>query len=304
MIYRVRHVTEYLYDDPVPTSHHELHLLPRGAPGQTILAESLVTNPAPAVRRDRIDWFGNHATHLAVHERHSRLDVATDLRIDLEPRLALDDSTPWEVVRDAFSHASEPDQRAAIEYLLPSPRVAPSAPAHALALKAFSPGRPIGEAARALTHLIHDEFTYDPVATDVATAVDDVLEHRRGVCQDFAHVAIACLRSLGLAARYVSGYLVTNPAAEDALVGADASHAWLAVRLAHGGWLDLDPTNNIVPSDRHLTIAVGRDFGDVTPMRGVILGGGRHDLRVGVDVTRIFPEIAESNLGGSNGSPE
>ena len=289
MIYRVRHVTEYVYGDAVPTSHHELHLLPRSVPGQTVLAESLLATPAPAIRRDRVDWFGNRATHLAFHDRHTRLEVATELRIDLEPVPAPDDATPWEAARDALPRATDAESRAAIEYTLPSPRVAPSEAARALALQAFTPGRGIAEAARALTKLIHDEFTYDPAATDVATSVDEVLEHGRGVCQDFAHVAIACLRSLGLAARYVSGYLVTHPAAEDVLVGADASHAWLALRLSTGAWLDLDPTNDVVPSDRHLTIAIGRDFGDVTPMRGVILGGGRHDLRVGVDVTPLTP---------------
>jgi transglutaminase-like putative cysteine protease len=289
VIYRVRHVTEYLYSEPVPTSHHELHLLPRARLGQIVLAESLVTNPAPAVRRDRLDWFGNRSTHLAFHERHKRLEVATDLRIDLDPPPAPADDTPWEATRDQLQAATDPDARAAIEFRLRSPRAAPSAAARELAMRVFAPGVPLATAARALTRLIHDEFTYDPEATDVATSVDEVLKHGRGVCQDFAHVQIACLRSLGLAARYVSGYLVTRPTGEENFVGADASHAWLSVRLANGAWLDLDPTNDVVPSDRHIEIAIGRDFGDVTPMRGVILGGGRHDLRVGVDVSSLVP---------------
>jgi transglutaminase-like putative cysteine protease len=287
MIYRVRHLTEYLYSDPVPTSHHELHLLPRARDGQTVLAESLVTDPAPAVRRDRLDWFGNRSTHLAFHERHTRLEVATDLRIDVHPGPTPSDDTPWEITRDQLPAAANAEARGAIEYTLASARAAPSAAARELALRVFAPGVPLATAARALTRLIHDEFTYDPEATDVATSVDEVLKHGRGVCQDFAHVQIACLRALGLAARYVSGYLVTRPTAEEDFVGADASHAWLSVRLASGAWLDLDPTNDVIPSDRHIAIAIGRDFGDVTPMRGVILGGGKHQLHVGVDVSPV-----------------
>jgi transglutaminase-like putative cysteine protease len=284
VIYRVRHVTEYSYLESVPTSHHDLHLLPRAVPGQTVRAESLTVSPTPALRRDRFDWFGNRATHLAIHERHSRLAVTSDLEIDVSPPPAPTSDAPWEAARDAVRAGVDADARAAVEYVLPSPRAAASAVARELAEPLFPPGRPLIEAAQALMHVIHKEFTYDSAATDVSTSVDEVLSQGRGVCQDFAHVQIACLRALGLPARYVSGYLVTRPNGEPRLIGADASHAWLAVRLADGIWLNLDPTNDVVPSHRHVTIAWGRDFGDVTPMRGVILGGGRHDLHVGVDV--------------------
>src|SRR6185369_9048830 len=169
-----------------------------------------------------------------------------------------------------------------------SPRIGPSPAAREFAEPSFTPDRPLVEAARELMHRIHKEFKYDTAATDVATSVDEVLRGRRGVCQDFAHVMLACLRGFGLAARYVSGYLVTNHVADEAtLVGADASHAWVSVRLPGGVWLDLDPTNDVIPTDRHIAIAHGRDFGDVTPMRGVLLGGGRHELIVGVDVSPI-----------------
>ena len=291
MSYRVRHVTEYMYSDAVSTSHHELHLRPRATPGQTVRDETLTVTPEPAVRRDRVDWFGNVATHLAIHSRHTRLAVTSTFVVDIAREPPPDDDVSWEVVRDWLRAGADAEARTTVEMALPSPRARPSATAHAFAAPSFPPGRPLAEAARDLMHRIHAGFTYDPAATDVATSVDDVLRGRRGVCQDFAHVQLACLRALGLAACYVSGYLVTNhaqPAAdEQALVGADASHAWVSVRLAGGAWLDLDPTNDVVATDRHIVIAVGRDFGDVTPMRGVLLGGGRHELIVGVDVTPV-----------------
>jgi transglutaminase-like putative cysteine protease len=288
VIYRVRHVTEYLYSEAVPTSHHEVHLLPRASAGQTVRAEALVVSPTPALRRDRVDWFGNRATHLAIHERHTRLAVSSELELEVVAPAPPADGGSWEAARDAVRAGADPVARAAVEFVLPSPRVTLSPAARALAAPVFAPGRPLAEAARALTRLIHQEFTYDPAATDVSTSVDEVLKKGRGVCQDYAHVQIACLRALGIPARYVSGYLVTRPqGGEPRLVGADASHAWLSVRLPGGAWLDLDPTNDVVPSDRHIVVAHGRDFGDVTPMRGVILGGGRHDLRVGVDVVPV-----------------
>jgi len=288
MSYRVRHVTEYMYSDAVSTSHHELHLLPREAPGQIVRDEALTITPEPAVRRDRTDWFGNPSTHLAIHARHTRLAVTSTFVVDITREPPPDDRGTWEAARDWVRAGADAEARAAIEMALPSPRVTPSAAARAFAEPSFTPGRPLAEAARDLMHRIHTDFAYDPVATDVATPVDDVLRGRRGVCQDFAHVMLACLRAFGLAARYVSGYLVTNHAPnEQTLVGADASHAWVSVRLPGGEWLDLDPTNDVIPTDRHIVVAIGRDFGDVTPMRGVLLGGGRHELIVGVDVSPV-----------------
>jgi transglutaminase-like putative cysteine protease len=288
MIYRVRHLTEYVYSEAVTTSHHELHLLARAAPGQTIYAERLEVTPEPAVRRDRTDWFGNRCTHLAIHERHTRLAVTSLLTLEVKapPPATSDDERPWESARDWARAAESPDARAAIDFVLPSPRIAVVPGALELATPSFAAGRPLFDAVRDLTRRIHEEFSYDTAATDVSTSVEEVLNKGRGVCQDFAHVQIACLRALGIPARYVSGYLVTTRAeGAQRLVGADASHAWVSVRMPGGRWVDFDPTNDVVPSDRHLTIAYGRDFGDVTPMRGVLLGGGRHQLRVGVDVT-------------------
>ncbi len=287
MIYAVRHVTEYGYSETVSTSHHDLHLLPRSVPGQTVRSELLTASPPAAVRRDRYDWFGNRVTHLAIHERHNRLTVTSNLNIEVLRPPPPEDDGAWELGRDWVREAADGEARAALELVLPSPRVTVSAAALAYAAPSFPAGRPLAEAARELMTRIHHEFVYDQTATDVSTPVDTVLKNRRGVCQDFAHVQLACLRALGLPALYVSGYLVTRPDGGPRLVGTDASHAWLSVRLPDGGWLDLDPTNDVVPGDRHITIAHGRDFGDVTPMRGVILGGGRHELRVGVDVARI-----------------
>jgi transglutaminase-like putative cysteine protease len=288
MKYRVRHVTEYMYSEAVTTSHHELHLRPRETPGQTVDDESLTISPDPALRRDRVDWFGNPATHLAIHSRHTRLAVTSTFVVDIAREPPPNDNGTWEAARDWVRAGADAEARAALEMALPSSRAIPSAAARAFAEPSFTPGRPLADAARDLTHRIHAEFTYDPAATDVATSVDEVLRGRRGVCQDFAHVQLACLRAFGLAARYVSGYLVTHHAPDEkTLIGADASHAWISVQLPGGEWLDLDPTNDVVPTDRHIVIAVGRDFGDVTPMRGVLLGGGRHELIVGVDVSPV-----------------
>lgn len=286
MIYRVRHVTEYVYSEPVTTSHHELHLFPRPTPNQAVHAERLEVTPMPALRRERLDWFGNRVTHLAIHERHMRLAATSLLTLEVTAPAPVEpaDDRPWEIARDEVRAATSPEARSAMELVIPSPRVAVPADARDLASPSFPAGRPLYEAVRDLTRRIHAQFGYDTGATDVSTPVEDVLRKGRGVCQDFAHVQIACLRALGIPARYVSGYLVTRPSGEPRMVGADASHAWLAVRLPGGRWVDFDPTNDVVPSDRHLTIAYGRDFGDVTPMRGVLLGGGRHQLTVGVDV--------------------
>jgi transglutaminase-like putative cysteine protease len=292
MSYRVRHVTEYMYSDAVSTSHHELHLRPRATSGQFVTDESLTVSPEPALRRERVDWFGNPATHLAIHSRHTRLAVTSTFIVDINREPPPEDDGSWESARDWVRAGADAEARATIEMSMPSPRVLPSDAARAFAEPSFTSDRPLAEAASDLMHRIHREFKYDPVATDVATPVDEVLRIRRGVCQDFAHVQLACLRAFGLAARYVSGYLVTHRAGantgnDPTLLGADASHAWVSVRLPGGAWLDLDPTNDVIPTDRHIVVAVGRDFGDVTPMRGVLLGGGRHELIVGVDVSPL-----------------
>jgi transglutaminase-like putative cysteine protease len=288
VIHHVVHVTEYLYSERVSTSHHDLHLLPRATPEQSCLGEELEIAPAPATRRNRIDDFGNRCTYVEIHEPHNNLRVTSRADVDVAPPAPLPaTSAPWESVRDVVRAGAGVEARAARAFAFPSPYVPAStwAAAREYALPSFAAGRPVVEAARALTTRLHADFAYDGRATTIATPVDEVLRLRRGVCQDFAHVQIACLRALGVPARYVSGYLVTRPPpGKPRLVGADASHAWLAVFVPDHGWLPLDPTNDVVPGEQHVTVAWGRDYSDVTPVRGVIMGGGRHDLWVSVDV--------------------
>jgi transglutaminase-like putative cysteine protease len=288
VIHHVVHVTEYLYSERVSTSHHDLHLLPRATPGQACLREELEISPAPATRRERTDDFGNRCTYVEIHEPHNNLRVTSRADVEVAPPLPLPPtSASWESVRDAVRAGADAESRAARAFAFASPNVpTPAAGVRAYALPSFAPGRGVVEAARELTTRIHADFVYDSRATTIATPVDEVLRLRRGVCQDFAHVQLACLRALGLPARYVSGYLVTQPPpGKPRLVGADASHAWLSVFVPEHGWLPLDPTNDLVPGEQHVTVAWGRDYSDVTPVRGVIMGGGRHDLWVSVDVT-------------------
>jgi transglutaminase-like putative cysteine protease len=296
VIYSISHLTEYLYGAPVSSSHHLLHLLPRALDRQVNRWEELSIEPAPARQRDRVDYFGNRATHLEILEPHRRLAVLSRSEIELlpspRPRMPVDPggSPPWELVRDQIRQVRAPDQIQVYELVFASPHVALSAGVAEFAARSFPRGRPLVDAAIDLMHRIHAEFIYDGEATNVSTPVDEVLSHRRGVCQDFAHLALACLRVMGLAGRYVSGYLVTAVPGQPRLVGADASHAWVQVYWPGGGWIDLDPTNDVVPTDKHITVAYGRDFGDVTPLQGVIMGGGRHDLRVVVDVSPVMSD--------------
>ncbi|HVZ72468.1 MAG TPA: transglutaminase family protein [Polyangia bacterium] len=291
MKHHVVHITEYLYSERVSTSHHGLHLLMRDTPEQKRLSEELDVSPAPAMRRERLDDFGNRTTYVEILEPHTNLRITATSDVEVAPRGPLPATSPsWESVRDAARAGADEEAREARGYSFASPHVPFSSSARALAAASFTPGRPILEAARELTKRLHDTFVYDSRATTIATPVDEVVRLGRGVCQDFAHVQIAGLRALGIPARYVSGYLVTKPPpGKPRLVGADASHAWLAVWAPGLGWTPFDPTNDLVPGEQHITVAWGRDFSDVTPVRGVIMGGGRHDLWVSVDVAPAPP---------------
>ena len=282
MNYRVRHLTEYSYTEPVSVSRHVLHLAPRLQPRQRSRDFRLTIDPVPAVLTERLDYFGNTATFGAIQQPHQQLNVLAESEIEIlaapAPVAAL--TLPWEDAAAAARDEFEPCQ-----FTFESPFVRTATKFADYARQSFTPRRPLLPALVELTARIHKEFIYDPRATTVATPVAEFFQKRRGVCQDFAHVEIACLRSLGLAARYVSGYLQTNPApGQTRLVGADASHAWVALYCLGDGWIDADPTNNSLPALQHLTLAWGRDYGDVTPIRGVILGGGRHRLHVAVTV--------------------
>jgi transglutaminase-like putative cysteine protease len=290
MKYAVRHLTEYTYADPVSLSHHLVHLSPRADNGQVAGKRELAITPSPAFRRERIDAFGNRVTYFTIEEPHRRLSVEALCDVEVPPaeRAPLLFPVSWEVVRDRLPAARRADALEAYSYTFDSPQVRGSRALAAYAEPSFPAGRPFLEAVMDLTRRIHDEFVYDPRATTIATPVAQVLEARRGVCQDFAHLQLGCLRALGLPARYVSGYLLTRPPPGRArLVGADASHAWISVHLPDFGWVDFDPTNGLMPGEQHVVVACGRDFADVTPVRGVIMGGGAHELRVEVDVTPI-----------------
>jgi transglutaminase-like putative cysteine protease len=285
---RVEHRTLYRYSDVVTTSHHEARLSPRDSEAQRTLHHEIVVEPTPEARRRRFDYFGNRALHFSLCEPHRSLEVVARSVIDLFPLRPppLSASMPWEGVRELVATDHKRDTLDAFAMVLPSPLVPSVEGVFEYAQPSFWPGRPVLEAVRELVARIHAEFAYDPRATEITTPLADVLRDKRGVCQDFAHFAIACLRAHGLPGRYVSGYLLTRPPpGKPKLVGTDASHAWFATFVPEYGWVDFDPTNDLIPEGEHVTAAYGRDFSDVTPIRGVILGGGgAHQLSVAVDV--------------------
>lgn len=284
---RVVHRTTYGYGEPVTTSHHEARLAPRPSEHQRTIAHELDIRPLPAVRKRHYDYFGNRTTHFAFSEPHRSLDIKATSIVDVIPPKLPDfaRSAAWEEVRDRLRADRRRDGLDACQMTFESPFISLFPELAAYAAESFTPGRPLLEAARDLTRRIHADFVYDPLATEVSTPLAQVLSQRHGVCQDFAHLMIGCLRTHGLAARYVSGYLLSHPPpGQPRLVGADASHAWIATWVPNEGWIDFDPTNDLIPGAEHVTVAYGRDFGDVAPVRGVILGGGQHSLRVAVDV--------------------
>lgn len=287
MNYRLTHRTVYEYSEPVTISHHAARLEPRADTGQAVEEFRLDIEPEPAVRTMRRDFFGNAVCVFSVQRLHRRLELTAAARVRLEPALppAAEQSPAWDEVAARFRGVVAEEELEAQQHVFDSPQVVCSVELAAYAARSFPAGRPLLEGARALTARIHAEFAYEPGVTTVTTPVAEVLERRRGVCQDFTHLALGCLRSLGLPARYVSGYLHTRRGPEAArLVGADATHAWFAVYCPGYGWVDFDPTNDLMPDFEHITLAVGRDFQDVSPVSGIIVGGGRHEVRVAVDV--------------------
>jgi transglutaminase-like putative cysteine protease len=290
MLYDVRHKTTFVYEQSVSVSHHVLHLMPRGGNRQQRLNFTLNVDPEPSQESENQDYFGNNVHHLTMQVPHERLVVESNSRVDVQPRLAaidLENSASWDDVaarlKNADADAFEPQP-----FLFDSPYIAMSNDVRKYAQPSFASGRPILAAAMDLTSRIFNEFEYQGGVSDISTPVRQVLKMRKGVCQDFAHLQIACLRSLGLAARYVSGYLLTHPPpGKKKLVGSDASHAWLSVWAGDLGWVDFDPTNNVIPDHEHITVGWGRDYGDVSPVNGFITGGGAHELLVSVDVSAV-----------------
>jgi transglutaminase-like putative cysteine protease len=290
MEFAVRHRTLYRYLQDVSYSRHVLHMKPRATPTQTLSNYLLSITPAPAGCIDRLDSFGNAAAWLSVDEPHAALEIIAEgrVRVAPAPQRTPGESMPWEEVRAALETPKSEDALDAVQYIFDSGLTAYRADFPGFARASFDPGRPVLEGAIDLMGRIHAEFRYDTTVTDAATPVDRAFEIRAGVCQDLAHVGIAALRSLGLAARYVSGYLMTRPPpGQPRLLGADASHAWFAVWAPPFGWVDLDPTNNLMPGEEHITLAWGRDYRDVAPIHGVVTGGADHAIEVGVDVVPV-----------------
>ena len=290
MIYRIVHRTTYKYKYPVSVGNHVACLKPRSLPRHRLTQNELHIKPNPATITERVDYFGNHLCFFTVEEPHDELVVEARSEVVLEENVTAwpQQSAPWEEVTRTLQEDHHPATLEAYQFRFESPRIRLRSEFAAYALQSFTDRRPMHEALLDLTARIHTDFRFEPKATTVRTPVEVVFQKRRGVCQDFAHVQIACLRSIHLSARYVSGYLRTYPPpGHPRLVGADASHAWVSAYCPGIGWLDVDPTNNVAPSDGHVTIAWGRDFGDVSPLRGLILGGGVHTLKVAVDLETI-----------------
>lgn len=287
MLYEVSHETRFQYSSAVSISHQLLKLKPRRSTRQNVLASEVTVTPAPFVRRNWVDYFGNAVDFLTVQESHRELVISSTSTVEVLPgmNIMLDFSPAWEVVAQSMQSPINAEALSAAQYCFASPYVDVHQELRDFALATFTPGRPLLDATMALTSRLFEEFTYRGGVTDVQTPVRRVLELRSGVCQDFAHLQIACLRSIGLPARYVSGYLMTQPPEGQAkLTGADESHAWLSVWCPELGWVDFDPTNNLIPNLEHVTVAWGRDYGDVSPVSGFIFGGGHHEVAVAVDV--------------------
>jgi transglutaminase-like putative cysteine protease len=303
MLLHVTHETRYEYAPPVETAQHLAHLKPLATDSQRLVSHKLVIDPAPAQRSELPDLYGNTRAFFALEATHGRLVVTAESVVEtstpvLSPAVARD--LPWEAVRERFRFRKDATFDAASEFVFPSPYVPRHDDFAAYARASFVPERPTFDVAMDLTERMYRDFAYDADSTEINTPAVEALAQRKGVCQDFAHIMIACFRTLGLPARYVSGYLLTQPPpGQPRLVGADASHAWVSVYLpghgdaegdgpeSAGGWADFDPTNGRQPGEDYVTLAIGRDYSDVSPMRGVLHGGARHTLSVGVTVQPV-----------------
>lgn len=287
MKYSIIHNTTYRYSEPASLSQNELFLHPRKTDTQQMAQSQLTIVPEPQYLNRRTDYYGNIAEVFMIQQPHNELAITATSIVEttLHTTPAPEGTTPWETVVQRLAVHEHPAELNAYQFVFTSPLITVTPLAMAYARPSFTQGIPVLAGAVDLMRRIFTDFTYDKSATSVDTSVDQVLANRRGVCQDFAHFAISCLRALGLAARYVSGYLNTAPPpGKPKLIGADASHAWISLFVPDTGWVDLDPTNNLIPDENHITLAWGRDYGDVTPVKGVVMGGGVHTLSVKVDV--------------------
>ena len=292
MLLHVTHETRYDYTPPVETAQHLAHLKPRDTDSQRLVSHSLSVSPTPAQRSESLDLYGNMRAFFAFESTHDELVVTAHSTVDTSrPQISLKAAREltWEQVRERFRYHKGSAYDEAADFGFPSPYVPRHEDFAAYSRPSFSAGRTTFDAATDLMQRIYQDFDYDADSTEINTPAVEALAQRRGVCQDFAHIMIACFRTMGLPARYISGYLLTQPpAGQPRLVGADASHAWASVYLpgrnGPGGWVDFDPTNGRQPGEDYVTLAIGRDYSDVSPMRGVLHGGARHTLHVGVTV--------------------
>jgi transglutaminase-like putative cysteine protease len=290
MIYEIVHKTHYRYRSTVVQSLHLVHMSPRAMPGQIIRHHSLLVEPAPVSRQEGIDTFGNIEVILDIEEPHHELVLLARSTIDRRrpPPIDLSATTPWDELDYRLLRAANERDVNILLFRCASRLTIPTLEIADYAALSFAPSRPVLDGAMDLVMRIYNDFKFDPHATDVSTPVTQVFAMRRGVCQDFAHLALACFRALRIPARYVSGYLHTHPpVGRPKLQGADASHAWISVWSPEYGWIDLDPTNGILVRDEHVTVAFGRDYDDVSPISGVLRGGGEHTVDVGVDVNAV-----------------
>ncbi|RBP51267.1 transglutaminase family protein [Arenicella xantha] len=292
MRYSIRHVTRYQYPVAVTQAMNLGYLIPRTTARQQCLSNQVSVSPQVATSMTREDYFGNQAFHFTVENSHQTLEVVATSQVDVRAAAdwpSLNIGSTCAQVRDRLASSKELETLLAREYVLASPMIAFDQQLADFATPFLDDDRPFLSSVRELSAHIYDQFSFDPGFSGVSTPVSEVFKHRKGVCQDFAHLAIACLRSLGYPARYVSGYLETlPPPGQTKLVGSDATHAWFEVYSPGEGWFEFDPTNNSIPGEQHIVTAWGRDYTDVTPLKGVVFGGGRgHSLSVSVDVNRV-----------------
>jgi len=290
MNYRITHRTVYEYPEPVTVSHHAARVRPRPTAAQGRTDFSLHVMPEPVAKTMRTDYFGNRVCFFSIQQIHRKLEITAVSRVSVEaiPAPQVTDSPDWPCVRAMFRDPVSPELVDPYQFCFNSPLIQASPELADYVRQSFNEQTPLLVGVQDLNRRIHSDFKYDPVATTVATPLGEVLSNRRGVCQDFAHIAIACLRSLGLPARYVSGYLRTHSGpGKPRLAGADASHAWFSAFCPDLGWVDFDPTNDLIPAEEHITVAYGRDFSDVSPVTGILVGGGSHQVTVGVEVEQV-----------------
>ncbi len=296
MRYKITHRTEYEYARKVANCYNVARLIPRNLPEQECHRRQILVDPTPSSYREFVDHFGNRTCYFDIQQSHHALIVSSISEVTRSrPAAAKSPGPGWSKALEIFRQSREEELLEIREFMLPSPLIRPSREVTRYVEQFFVAGKPLRDCILEFGNAIFREFEYDPEFSDIATPLADVMKHRRGVCQDFAHLAIAGLRAMGLPAAYVSGYLETlPPPGKEKLRGSDASHAWFRAYVPEVGWFEFDPTNNIQPAEQHVVIGYGRDYSDVAPLRGVIQGGGEHKIKVAVDVEQV-------PAGGKNG---